>query len=87
MHLRNISMAAAVAATLLAGAVSAPAPAMANDAAAAAAVGFVGGMVVGGALANQNARPVYYERRHPRRCWIERWRDRWGYIRERRVCR
>jgi hypothetical protein len=87
MSLKAISMGVAVAATILAGAVSAPAPARANDAAAAAAVGFVGGMVVGGALANQNARPAYYERRQPRRCWIERWRDRWGYIRERRVCR
>jgi len=80
-------------------------PAQAHDGgavAAGAAAGLVGGMILGGALANQNRVPeeeVIVERRRPvrvyeeeevvrpRHCWREEWSDRWGDIHTRRVCR
>lgn len=88
MILKKVLLSVACAASLLSADLIAPAPARANDA-AAAAVGFVGGMVIGGALAQGAARPapVYSRRPYQHRCWVERHRDRWGYIRERRVCR
>lgn len=74
-------------------------PVRANDAAVAAgAFGLVGGMILGGALAQQNDERVVVRRRPvrvyeedevyaPPRCWREEWRDRWGEIHFRRICR
>lgn len=86
-------------------AVVAPAQARDNhggDVAAGAAAGLVGGLLLGGALANENRVPeeeVIVERRRPvrvyeeeevvrpRHCWREEWSDRYGDIHTRRVCR
>ncbi len=104
MNAKSITLAIAAAATLFTAQVVPVSQAQANDAAiAAGAVGLVGGMILGGALAD-SARPVPVEedvvvRRRPvrvyeeeevvrpRRCWREEWRDRWGDIHLRRVCR
>lgn len=102
MNAKSITLAIAAAATLFTAQVVPVSQAQANDAAiAAGAVGLVGGMILGGALA-ESSRPVHDEevivRRRPvrvyeeevvrpRHCWREEWRDRWGDIHLRRVCR
>ncbi|MER2605353.1 MAG: hypothetical protein ABTQ29_05955 [Siculibacillus sp.] len=69
MIVRKFLLAAACAATLITGNLASVAPASANDAAVAGAAGLVGGMILGGALA-QGARPepieeeVVVRRRH-----------------------
>ena len=100
-------LAVAAAATLFTAEIAPIAPAQANDGAAVAAgaAGLVGGLILGGALAESSRpepideevvvrrrpRPVrVYEEEddiRPRRCWREEWRDRWGDIHTRRVCR
>lgn len=108
MFIKKLVIAVAMAATLITANVGLVAPAKADDGAAVAAgaVGLVGGMILGGALAD-SARPVPLDdeevvvRRRPRparvyeeeddvrpqRCWREEWRDRWGDLHVRRVCR
>jgi hypothetical protein len=69
---------------------------------AAGTIGFVGGLMLGGALAAPPPPPpadVVVVRRRPvriieqeevvvpARCWREEWRDRWGDIHFRRICR
>ena len=105
MIARKLAVAALAAVTLLTANTMTVAPAQARDdgaVAAGAAAGLVGGMLLGGALANQGRvyeeeqvvvrrRPVrvYEEEEYvrPRRCHTEEWRDRWGDYHERRVCR
>lgn len=107
MIAKKFIIAVAAAATLFTAQVGAIAPARANDGAAVAAgaAGLVGGLILGGALA-ESARPeplddevvvrrrprparVYEEEDdvRPQNCWREEWRDRWGDIHTRRVCR
>lgn len=106
MIAKRLAIAAVAAVTLFTANVSTVTPAAARDdgaVAAGAAAGLVGGMLLGGALANQGRvyedEPVVVHRRRPvrvyeeeevvrpRRCWREEWRDRWGDYHERRVCR
>ena len=107
MIAKSLTLALAATATLLTVQAGTVETARANDAAiAAGAVGLVGGMILGGALAD-SARPVPVEEEEvvvrrrprpvrvyeeeevvrPRHCWREEWRDRWGDIHVRRVCR
>lgn len=104
MNVKSITLAIAAAATLFTAQLVPVSQAQANDAAVAAgAVGLVGGMILGGALAD-SARAAPYDEEvvvrrrparvieeedvvQPRRCWREEWRDRWGDIHVRRVCR
>jgi hypothetical protein len=103
MNAKSFTLAIAAAATLFTAQVAPMSSAQANDAAlAAGAAGLVGGMILGGALA-ESQRPVPVEEEvvvrrrprvieeedvvRPRHCWREEWRDRWGDIHVRRVCR
>ena len=108
MMFKKSLLAVATAATLLVSQIGFVGSASANDGAAVAAgaAGLVGGLILGGALA-ESARPVPMDepevvvRRRPRpvhvyeepdeiaprQCWREEWRDRWGDIHTRRVCR
>lgn len=102
MFAKTFTLAIAAAATLLTAqiAVTAPARADSGDAVAAGAVGLVGGMILGGALADsqRDDRDVVVVHRRPARvieeeevvpaprCWRERWYDRWGDLHVRRVC-
>lgn len=89
MIIKKLILTVACAATLISAELVAPAPASASGVAAAGAVGFVGGMVSGGALSQSAARPVevHLVRPYRRHCWVERRRDRWGYVHARRICR
>lgn len=96
---RKLLLAAATVATIAVSTIGTTAPASAYDPAlpwAAGAAGLVGGMILGGALADQD-RPTTYVRRPvrvyeeevvvPRRCWREVWYDRYGDRHIRRLCR
>lgn len=106
MIAKKFLLAAVAAASLLTANLATIAPVQARDhggeVAAGAAAGLVGGLLLGGALANQNRAPeeeVIVERRRPvriyeeeevvrpRRCWHEEWSDSYGDIHTRRVCR
>lgn len=106
MIARKFAVAALAAVTLLTANTLTIAPAQARDdgaVAAGAAAGLVGGLLLGGALADRGRvyeeEPVIVHRRRPvrvyeeeeyvrpRRCHTEEWRDRWGDYHERRVCR
>ncbi len=103
MFAKKFILAAAAAATLVTAQVGAVAPARADPGAAVAAgaVGLVGGMILGGALADsqRDDRDVVVVHRRPARvieedvvvpppprCWRERWYDRWGDLHIRRIC-
>jgi hypothetical protein len=107
MIAKKLLIAAVAAASLFTANATTIAPAQARDGhggdvAVGAAAGLVGGLLLGGALANQDRVPeeeVIVERRRPvrvyeeeevvrpRHCWREEWSDRWGDIHTRRVCR
>lgn len=107
MIVNKFILVAAAAATLITADTGFVAPARADDGAAVAAgaAGLIGGLILGGALA-ESARPepideevvvrrrprparVYQEEDdiRPQQCWREEWRDRWGDLHYRRVCR
>lgn len=104
MIAKTFVLAVAAAATLVTAQAGFVAPARADDGAAVAAgaAGLVGGLIIGGALADSQ-RPAYDDEEvvvrrrprvieeeevvRPRRCWREEWSDRWGDIHVRRVCR
>ena len=106
MIAKKLIIAVATVATLITADAGLMTPAQANDGAAVAAgaAGLVGGLILGGALAEsqrpepiddevvvrRRPRPVrVYEEEvvRPRHCWREEWRDRWGDIHLRRICR
>lgn len=104
MIARKLVIAAVAAASLVTANAGMVTPAFAGhdgDVAAGAAAGLVGGLLLGGALANSGRVPeeevvvrrrparVYEEEEvvRPRRCWREEWTDRYGDIHYRRVCR
>ena len=104
MFAKPLLAAAALAVLMTAQVAVTPAHADDGAAVAAGAAGLVGGLILGGALAD-SARPeplddeevvvrrrparIYEEEEivRPRHCWREEWRDRWGDIHVRRVCR
>lgn len=107
MFAKKFIIAVAAAATLFTANAGFVAPAHANDGAAVAAgaAGLIGGLLLGGAIA-ESSRPepideevvvrrrprparVYQEEDdvRPQSCWREEWRDRWGDLHYRRVCR
>ena len=103
MLVKKFVLATALVATVAASTVATSAPARAGDpgaAFAAGAAGLVGGLILGGALAQPEPEPeAYVVRRRPvrvyeeeevvvpRRCWREVWYDNWGDRHVRRICR
>ncbi len=101
MFAKKFALVAATVATLAVSTLATTAPARAGDpgaAVAAGAAGLVGGLLLGGALAQPQpetyvvrSRPVrVYDEEEvvvPRRCWREVWYDSWGDRHVRRLCR
>ena len=103
MFARKFAIAAMAAATIAGSTVATTAPARAGDpgaAIAAGTLGVIGGLMLGGALAQPEPEPeTYVVRRRPvrvydeeevvvpRRCWREVWYDSWGDRHVRRICR
>lgn len=88
MFAKRLVLAAVCAATLFTGDLMIAPEALA---AGAAAGSVASGALAGVTTAQQQVEPAayYYRRsyRPYRRCWVRTWRDRWGYLHRRRICR